>query len=153
MGTQLPLKGAQLCPPFSAHVYCGQTVGWIKMPLGTVVGFGPCHIVLDGDPAPPKSGTAAPLFCSMPIVATVAHLSYCWALVTINICCFISKFNFKGPASFVIICLTLKWVICAILYVMCAILYSAVSFYKISLTNCANSITERFLGNYFMQPP
>ena len=59
------------------HPIFGPTAGWIKMPLGTVVGFGPCHIVLDGDPAPPKSGTAAPLFCSMPIVATVAHLSYC----------------------------------------------------------------------------
>jgi len=29
------------------------------MPLGMEVGFGPGHIVLDGDPAPPKRGTAA----------------------------------------------------------------------------------------------
>ena len=35
-------------------VYCGQTVGWIKMKLGTEVGLGPCHIVSDGNPAPPK---------------------------------------------------------------------------------------------------
>jgi len=35
-------------------VYCGQTVGWIKMKLGVQVGLGPGHIVLDGDPAPPK---------------------------------------------------------------------------------------------------
>jgi len=35
-------------------VYCGQTVGWIKMKLGTEVGLGPCHIVSDGEPAPPK---------------------------------------------------------------------------------------------------
>ena len=34
-------------------VYCGQRVGWIKMKLGTEVGLGPGHIVLDGDPAPP----------------------------------------------------------------------------------------------------
>jgi len=34
-------------------VYCGQTVGWIKMKLGTQVGLGPGHIELDGDPAPP----------------------------------------------------------------------------------------------------
>ena len=34
-------------------VYCGQTVGWIKMKLGMEVGLGPSHIVLDGDPAPP----------------------------------------------------------------------------------------------------
>ena len=33
------------------HSYsCGQTVGWIKMPLGKEVGLGPGHIVLDGDP-------------------------------------------------------------------------------------------------------
>jgi len=35
-------------------VYCGQTVGWIKMPLGMEVGLGPGHIVLDGDPALPN---------------------------------------------------------------------------------------------------
>ena len=34
-------------------VYCGQTVGWIKMKLGMEVGLGPRHIVLDVDPAPP----------------------------------------------------------------------------------------------------
>jgi len=34
-------------------VYCGQTVGRIKMKLGTEVGLGPGHTVLDGDPAPP----------------------------------------------------------------------------------------------------
>jgi len=33
-------------------VYCGQTVGWIKMKLGKQVGLGADHIVLDGDPAP-----------------------------------------------------------------------------------------------------
>jgi len=33
-------------------VYCGQTVGRIKMKLGTQIGFGPGHIALDGDPAP-----------------------------------------------------------------------------------------------------
>jgi len=30
----------------------GQTVGWIKMPLGKEVGLGPGVIVLDRDPAP-----------------------------------------------------------------------------------------------------
>ena len=34
-------------------VYCGQTVGWIKMKLGMQVGLGPGHTVLDVDPAPP----------------------------------------------------------------------------------------------------
>jgi len=38
-------------------VYCGQTVGWIKMKLGIEVGLYPGHIALDGDPAPPKFST------------------------------------------------------------------------------------------------
>jgi len=38
---------------FVTSVYCGQTVGRIKMKHGMQVGFGPGHIVLDGDPAPP----------------------------------------------------------------------------------------------------
>ena len=56
-------------------VYCGQTVGWIKMPLGTQVGLGPGHIVLDGDPAPPRIGAEHPplFYCSQ----TVAHLGKC----------------------------------------------------------------------------
>ena len=43
-------------------VYCGQTVGWIKVKLGTEVGLGPGHIVLDGDPAPPPQRCTAPKF-------------------------------------------------------------------------------------------
>ena len=43
------LKGHS--PQFSAHVRCGQTAGWIKMPLGTEVGLVPGDFVLDGDPA------------------------------------------------------------------------------------------------------
>ena len=39
-------------PQFSAHVSCGQTAGWIKMPLGMKVGLDPGLIVLHGDPAP-----------------------------------------------------------------------------------------------------
>jgi len=37
-------------------VYCGQTVGWIKMPLATEVRLGPGDIVLDGTQLPPKKG-------------------------------------------------------------------------------------------------
>jgi len=40
-------------PQFSDNVCCGQTAGWIKMPLSREVGLGPGDIVLDGDPAPP----------------------------------------------------------------------------------------------------
>ena len=42
-----PQKGNG-APKFSDHVYCGQS---IKMALGTELGLGPGHIVLDGDPA------------------------------------------------------------------------------------------------------
>ena len=41
-------------------VICGQTVGRIKMKLGTQIGLGPGHIVLDGD-HPPK-GRSLPQF-------------------------------------------------------------------------------------------
>jgi len=43
-------------PQFSAHAYCGQKAGCIKMPLDVELGLGPGHIVLDGDPTPPKTG-------------------------------------------------------------------------------------------------
>jgi len=109
--------------------------GWIKMPLGTKVGLGPGHIVLDGDPVPPspeKRGHSRPIFVPCVLWSnswidqdatwyggrprprphcvrwgpsspsqkrdtaaefsahvyccqTVAHLSYCWALVLINL--------------------------------------------------------------------
>jgi len=42
-------------------VYCGQTVGWIKMKLSMQVRLGP-HIVLDGDPAPPPPKGHSPKF-------------------------------------------------------------------------------------------
>ena len=65
MGTQLnpPQKGGTAPPQFSAHVYCGQTAGWIKVALGMGVVLGPGHIVPDGDtaPVPPKKGQSPPI--------------------------------------------------------------------------------------------
>jgi len=60
-------------------VYCGQTVEWIKMPLGAV---GPGNIVLDGDPAPLRKGarqppTFQPMSAVGKVLQTVAHLSNC----------------------------------------------------------------------------
>ena len=49
-------------PQFPAHVYCGQTAGWIKMALGMEVGLGPGHIVLDGNPAPLPKKAQSPQF-------------------------------------------------------------------------------------------
>jgi len=64
---------------FLAHVYCGQTAGWMKTPLGTEIDLGLGHIVLDGFLALCERGTAAPppSFRPMSLVSTVAHRSYC----------------------------------------------------------------------------
>ena len=72
-----PLKGAQ--PHFLAHVYCDQTAGWIKMPLGTELGLGSGHMALDGDPAPlpSKKGAKSPNFRPMSIVAKRLDGSRC----------------------------------------------------------------------------
>ena len=43
-------------------VYCGQTVGWIKMKLDRQVGLGLGHTVLDGVPAPPPPKGQSPQF-------------------------------------------------------------------------------------------
>ena len=53
-------KGTPTTTQFLAHVYCGQTAGWMKMPRGMEVGLGPGHIVLDGVTAIRERGTAAP---------------------------------------------------------------------------------------------
>ena len=76
-------------PQFLAHVYCGQTAAWIKMPLGMEVGLGPGNTVLDGDPAPlPQKSWQSPLpnLWPMSIVAKRLdgsrwHLAWRWTLV------------------------------------------------------------------------
>ena len=64
MGTQPPPQKGHSPVQYSAHVCCGQTAWWIKMPLGMEVGLSPGHIVLGGDPAPPhiKGRSSPPLF-------------------------------------------------------------------------------------------
>ena len=51
----LPKKGAD--PQFSAHFYCRQTAGCIKMPLSMEVGLSPDDFVLDEDQSPPQKGS------------------------------------------------------------------------------------------------
>ena len=114
--TQLPppkkiIKGTQTAPRLFGPCLLWPN-GWMDQDA-MEVGLGPGHIVLDGDPAPPKRGTASlPLFCtclshcvrwgpsspshrkghSSPLYfsphvscgQTVAHLSYWWALVKLN---------------------------------------------------------------------
>jgi len=72
-------------------VYCGQTVGWIKMKLGAQVGLRPVHIVLDGDPAPPPQRGRAPQFRPISVLAkwldgSRCHLVGRWALAQGILC-------------------------------------------------------------------
>jgi len=67
--------------PLLVHVCCGQTAGWIKMPLDTEIDLSPCHIALDGDPALPRMGHSMPPLLGPYLLWTcgqmVAHVSYC----------------------------------------------------------------------------
>ena len=70
-----PKKGAEPPPrQKTAHVYCGQTAGCIKMPLAMEVSLSPGDFVLDGDLAPyPKRRGALPNFRPTSIVAKQLH--------------------------------------------------------------------------------
>jgi len=71
-GEPVPLPEKRVEPPkFSAHVYCGHTAGWIKMPLGMEVGLGLRDTVFDVDPATPEKMAHAlpPNFWPMSTVA------------------------------------------------------------------------------------
>ena len=73
-------RGTARPPPhFSADVYCGQMIGWIKTAVATAVDLGPGHIMLDGsgDPAPRKGAQQPPFSTHVCCGQTVAHLSYC----------------------------------------------------------------------------
>ena len=81
-----PIKGHS--PQFSAHVCCGQTAGWIKIPLDTEEDLDPDHIVLRGPSSPrPKGAQQPPLFgpCllwpnsrpSQPLMGTCYILAAC----------------------------------------------------------------------------
>jgi len=63
-GDPAPLPEKWQSPQFSAHVYCGQTAGWITMPLGMEIGSAQATlwIVLDGDPALPPPKVHSPQF-------------------------------------------------------------------------------------------
>ena len=82
-----PLQNGSLCAigPLSCLsvlsvtlVYCGQTVGWIKIPRATEVGLGPGHIVLDGDPAAPWKGhSSLPHFRNLRMQASPINRGPC----------------------------------------------------------------------------
>jgi len=78
-----PEKGSQP-PNFRPRSIVAKRLHWIKVPLGVMqVSLGPGHTVLHADPAPPtwaQPQFSAHVYCGQ----TVAHLSYCWALVYIK---------------------------------------------------------------------
>ena len=78
--SQLPKRGAEpLHPKFLAHVYCGQTVGWMKLVPGMEVGLSPGDFVLDKDPAHSSKRGRSPLpnFWPISIVAKRLDASRC----------------------------------------------------------------------------
>jgi len=70
-----PVLSCPVCPVLSVTLmYCGQTVGRIKVKFGVRVGLGPGHIVLDGYPAPlSQTGTASRQFSVHTVVAKRVH--------------------------------------------------------------------------------
>jgi len=69
-------EGTPTTTQFLAHVYCGQTVGWMKTPLDTEVDLGPGHIVLEGPSSARKRHSTPHLFGPC-LLATIANFSYC----------------------------------------------------------------------------
>ena len=78
-GRAPPTQKRGKAPKFSAHVYCGQTAGCMKLVLGTEVGLSPGDCVRWGpSPLPPKVGGAPlPNFRPISIVAKRLHASKC----------------------------------------------------------------------------
>ena len=74
-GPSCPSPKGRRTPKFSAHVYCDQRAGWMKLVLGMEVGLSPGDFVLDGDPVPfpPKKGRS-PLPSFRPISIVVKRL-------------------------------------------------------------------------------
>ena len=56
------LGGAPPTKKNLAHVYCGQTAGWMQLVLGMEVGLSPGDFVLDWDPTPFRQKGAEPPF-------------------------------------------------------------------------------------------
>ena len=88
MGTPIPppeQEGA--APKFSAHVYCGQTAGWMKLVLGMDVGLSPGDFVLDGDLAPSPKRGQSPLcnFRPISIVAKRLDASRCYLKLDVGL--------------------------------------------------------------------
>jgi len=70
-GPSSPQRKGTAPHPILADVSCGETAGWIKIPLGTEINLSPGDVVLDGVAAPPKRGTtpqfSAHVYCGQTV--------------------------------------------------------------------------------------
>ena len=66
-GPSCPSPKSGHIPQFSAHFYCGQTAGCIKMPLGMEVGLSPGDCVRWGPSFPSPKGVQPPIFVQCPL--------------------------------------------------------------------------------------
>jgi len=88
-GDPAPHKTDTASPNFRP-VYCGQTAGFIRIPLGMEVGLSPVD-VLDGNPAPPpRKGAQPPNFRPMFAMSTkgMHDSKRTFRAQTVNNCCF-----------------------------------------------------------------
>ena len=77
-------------------VYCGQTVGRIKMKLGAQVGLGPYDFVLDGDPA--RSLNFRPMFIIVIVISLehyTMHSRYWFVQVPVQVFVFYAFYFYK----------------------------------------------------------
>ena len=94
-------------------VYCGQTDGWIKMPLGTKVDRGQGDIVLHGDPASRKEcDTASSSFRPISTVVIWSHITVTAELLlhhcmTFAICIWAAKCTFCFANIYLYLCCSL----------------------------------------------
>jgi len=80
-------------------VCCGQTVVWIRMPVGVEVGLGPGHIVLDVPAPPPERGTVAIMNFS---TDSLEHIGCCTSVIFLQteIPVTTGRSNLKGKENY-----------------------------------------------------
>jgi len=81
----LPQRGTAL-PQFSAHIYCGQMAGWIKMPLGMEVGLGPDDCVRQRPSSPSSKRGRSPQFSAHVCGGSRWHWAWRWASLQATLC-------------------------------------------------------------------
>jgi len=86
-------------------VYCGQTVGWMKMPLDAEVGFDPGDIVLDGnhyfrwEPSSPTERATAALHFSAHFALARSPISATAELLLVFLVIFLLFFHAVDSAG------------------------------------------------------